>query len=248
MHEYVTPTVHHIREEKITREIHNYDIFHRIQPVIDVEILPTKHFIQNADGTLKEVPASAVPGRQNTWHIAAGPGPDPQRTLSTDLETASSRASESILPTTLQESSNRNPIKISHHTLPSSDGIHRTETTWHHPAKVLTTIYDDSFSTSGLEGDNHRHSPYLGKDSKSQQTRNGEDGNLPGVERASSRAVPRSVSTTSDSIRAMKTAMGQAPNTLRKWKTQIGASVSTKSSDTEVEDVENRMEGLNVRQ
>ena len=62
-HETVTKKVHHVREEIITKDIHHYDVFHRIQPVIDVELLPARHYVPTADGTLKEVSIDELPGR-----------------------------------------------------------------------------------------------------------------------------------------------------------------------------------------
>ena len=63
------PKVHHIREEKIEREIHTYDVIHRVLPVIDVEVLPPRHFVPVAGGGLKEVSADELPGRQGHWGI-----------------------------------------------------------------------------------------------------------------------------------------------------------------------------------
>ena len=61
--------VHHVREERITREIHTYDVFHRLQPIIDVEVLEPRHFLP-VEGGLMEVDASQVPGRRHHWVIA----------------------------------------------------------------------------------------------------------------------------------------------------------------------------------
>ncbi|KAE8447214.1 hypothetical protein EG329_011045 [Mollisiaceae sp. DMI_Dod_QoI] len=78
-HEYVTPTRHEIREERITREIHTHDVYHRILPVIETEILPTKHYVPSEDGKgLTEIAESdlhkytkhSVTGKPNgNWHI-----------------------------------------------------------------------------------------------------------------------------------------------------------------------------------
>ncbi|PMD29915.1 hypothetical protein L207DRAFT_444545 [Hyaloscypha variabilis F] len=63
-HEKIVPTRHEIREERITREIHTHDVFHRILPVIETEILPPKHYVPSADGKgLIEIPEHMVPGR-----------------------------------------------------------------------------------------------------------------------------------------------------------------------------------------
>ena len=63
VHETVLRDVHHIHEERITREIHNHDYFHRILPVIDVEVLPPRHFLPVEGGGLVEISTSEVPGR-----------------------------------------------------------------------------------------------------------------------------------------------------------------------------------------
>jgi hypothetical protein len=83
VHEHVTPTRHEIREERITREIHTHDVYHRILPVIETEILPTKHYIPSKDGkSLIEIPESEVAKHTITgtnpksWHIASGPPPN----------------------------------------------------------------------------------------------------------------------------------------------------------------------------
>ena len=70
VHENVTKDVHHIREEVITREIHTHDVFHRILPVVDVEVLPPRHFLPVEGGGLVEVSTSEVPGRGRNWVIA----------------------------------------------------------------------------------------------------------------------------------------------------------------------------------
>ncbi|KAF4634072.1 hypothetical protein G7Y89_g4049 [Cudoniella acicularis] len=63
-HEHVTPTRHEIRHERITRETHTHDVFHRILPVIETEILPTKNYVPSADGRgLVEIPEHMLPGR-----------------------------------------------------------------------------------------------------------------------------------------------------------------------------------------
>ena len=71
-HETVHKEIHHIREEHITREFHNHDVFHRVLPVIDVEVLPPRHFLPVEGGGLMEVDEDEIPGRANkqNWVIA----------------------------------------------------------------------------------------------------------------------------------------------------------------------------------
>jgi hypothetical protein len=125
-HETIHPEVHHIREEQITREIHNYDIYHRVLPIIETEILPARHFIHNSAGELVEIPASEVPGRtqpQQYWPV------------------------EEKLPSaspSYPESWKRRPFTARHWSgtdgqakdYVDKDGVHRTETTWVHPPQL----------------------------------------------------------------------------------------------------------------
>jgi hypothetical protein len=57
-------------QQKIYREIHNYEFFHRIQPVIMTEVLPPRHWIPNPNGEgLIEISAEELPARtgENRW-------------------------------------------------------------------------------------------------------------------------------------------------------------------------------------
>jgi hypothetical protein len=60
-YETIQPVIHNIQSEKITREVHNVDIYHRILPIKDVEILPARHFIRSQSGELKEIPPPTLP-------------------------------------------------------------------------------------------------------------------------------------------------------------------------------------------
>jgi hypothetical protein len=125
-HETIHPEYHHIREERVTREIHNYDIYHRILPIIETEILPARHFIHNAAGELVEIPASAIPGRTHStqqWSV------------------------EEVAPTappTIPEHRQTRPFTARQWSGTDGDakdyldekGIHRTETTWVHPPQL----------------------------------------------------------------------------------------------------------------
>ncbi|KAF1364967.1 hypothetical protein EJ07DRAFT_96688 [Lizonia empirigonia] len=69
-HEVVKPHQHEIVQQKIYREIHNYEHFHRIQPVMMTEVLPPRHWIPNPNGEgLIEVSADELPARtgENRW-------------------------------------------------------------------------------------------------------------------------------------------------------------------------------------
>ncbi|RYP93548.1 hypothetical protein DL770_000290 [Monosporascus sp. CRB-9-2] len=87
-HETIRPEVHEIKEEEIYREVHDYDVYHRIQPVYDVEILPPKHFVPGPDGALSEVSEQDLPctGPPQRWHIAKGPSCPDSTLLRQSLE------------------------------------------------------------------------------------------------------------------------------------------------------------------
>lgn len=69
-HEVIKPHRHEIIQNEIYREIHNYEYFHRIQPVKMTEVLPPRHWIPNPDGEgLIEISAEELPARtgDNRW-------------------------------------------------------------------------------------------------------------------------------------------------------------------------------------
>ena len=69
-HEVIKPHRHEIIQHKIYREIHNYEHFHRIQPVMMTEVLPPRHWIPNPNGEgLIEISADELPARtgENRW-------------------------------------------------------------------------------------------------------------------------------------------------------------------------------------
>lgn len=70
IHEVIKPHQHEIVQHKIYREIHNYEHFHRIQPVMMTEVLPPRHWIPNPNGEgLIEISADELPARtgENRW-------------------------------------------------------------------------------------------------------------------------------------------------------------------------------------
>ncbi|KJX99250.1 hypothetical protein TI39_contig367g00008 [Zymoseptoria brevis] len=66
VHEVVQPKVHEIVTQEITREIHNHDVYHRVLPVLEFEVLPARHYVQvpGADGKLglRELSVEEIPG------------------------------------------------------------------------------------------------------------------------------------------------------------------------------------------
>ena len=81
LHEYHAPAVTHevIKKERqevfqkvITRETHDYHIYHRILPIIDIEVLPARHFVPIEAGYV-EIAEEELPGRTRdkvNWAIA----------------------------------------------------------------------------------------------------------------------------------------------------------------------------------
>ncbi|KAI9875048.1 MAG: hypothetical protein M1830_008986 [Pleopsidium flavum] len=123
VHETVNKQIHHVREEVITREIHTHDVFHRIQPIIDVEVLPPRHFLPVEGGGLVEVSADEVPGRHNNWVIA---------------ETASKIPSDEPAPAKTTRFSARQfrGAEGDAKQYVTPEGIKQTEETWVHPPEL----------------------------------------------------------------------------------------------------------------
>lgn len=133
MHETVNPIVHHETQEVITREIHTHDVFHRVQPVIDVEILPTKHFIPDPQnpGSLKEIPASAVAGRQDNWSVK----------VNRDINDLAASPSLSTPSNHHYAHETREPVLSSKRTHTAPEGHLKTEYVWRHPPVLDTDAY-----------------------------------------------------------------------------------------------------------
>jgi hypothetical protein len=69
-HEIIKPHEHEVIQQQIHREIHNYTHYHRLQPVLQTEVLPPRHFIPNPNGEgLIEISADELPARtgENRW-------------------------------------------------------------------------------------------------------------------------------------------------------------------------------------
>ncbi|KAK5165498.1 uncharacterized protein LTR77_009027 [Saxophila tyrrhenica] len=60
-HETIRQDVHEIREERIQKEIHQYHIHRKIQPIIDYEILPARHIVHLEGGGYAEVAQGDLP-------------------------------------------------------------------------------------------------------------------------------------------------------------------------------------------
>jgi hypothetical protein len=70
VHEVIKPHEHEVIQKQLFREIHNYTYYHRLQPVLQTEVLPPRHFIPNPNGEgLIEISADELPHRtgKNRW-------------------------------------------------------------------------------------------------------------------------------------------------------------------------------------
>lgn len=120
-HEVVKPHEHHIREEVIFREIHNHEVYHRIQPVYKTEILPARHFIHDANGDLVEVSEDQLPdctGANQKWSIVANEPEKPS------AESRRTRAHD------------RKPMVLDDKTFMTEEGFERRETTIVHSPEL----------------------------------------------------------------------------------------------------------------
>lgn len=140
IHENIQNQVHHIREEVITREIHDHDIYHRILPVVDVEVLPPRHFLPVEGGGLVEISASEVPGRGKNWVIA---------------ETASKIPSDQAAPMVPTRFSAREFYGTEGDTkrYETPKGTEITEQTWVHPPELETGGRDSDQTWPMIFGD-----------------------------------------------------------------------------------------------
>lgn len=117
----------------ITREIHTHTVYHRVLPIVDIEILPSRHFLadENDPSTLHELPPTALPALRQQIHSAM------------------TQAASSILPAPLPENETSHPRKFTARDFPGSEGdateytdsegVLRTEKWWVHPPTLDDT-------------------------------------------------------------------------------------------------------------
>lgn len=116
MHEVVKPHEHEVIQHKIYREIHNYEYYHYLQPVYDLQVLPPRHWIPNPNGEgLIEISADELPSRTGVnrrWKI-----------IREDLE----------YPAESLRAWRTEPEIIEHPTTITAEGFERRETTIIYP-------------------------------------------------------------------------------------------------------------------
>jgi len=116
----ITPTMREIRTEVVTKEIHHHDVFHRILPIRHVELLPARHFMQNADGSVREIAASSVPAGAASRLV---------------LERVETREDAPYTPRKFTASTLEGfPQDYAERVDP--DGVTRSHTTWIHPPRL----------------------------------------------------------------------------------------------------------------
>jgi hypothetical protein len=122
----VKPHEHEIIQHKIYREIHNYEYYHRVQPVYHLEVLPPRHWKPNPDGEgLVEISADEVPwrtGQNRRWKIVQ---------------------EQDEMPPEYQPVWRTEPEIIEHPTTITDEGFERKETTIIYPPTLQDmTEYD----------------------------------------------------------------------------------------------------------
>lgn len=129
IHEHIRNHTTEIVQERITREIHEHHNFHRILPIVDVEVLPPRHFVPAAGGGYVEVAAKDLPAKMRDDH-------NPSNWAI--VETVSKMASDDPAP--------KGPRKFTARAFPGNEGdeisyitpegFERRETTWVHPPRL----------------------------------------------------------------------------------------------------------------
>lgn len=119
-HNTVNREIHHIREEQLTREIHYHHVYHRILPIIDIEVLPTRHFVPDGKGGLTEISEHEIPGQT---------GPYRPKWVIAETVSSGEVVHEPRQFTARQFHGSEGDYKE----YISPEGIPTTETTWVHP-------------------------------------------------------------------------------------------------------------------
>lgn len=109
-HEHVTPVIHMVEQEQITRDIHNYDVYDRILPVKEHVELPPRHYTPDAYGKLREM---------------------------TPQELAAEKQGSGM---TQMPNQQRKRILVSETTVTSPGGTQNTESVWRYPEDVDNNV------------------------------------------------------------------------------------------------------------
>ncbi|CAD6446329.1 8f3dcd3f-df63-45e3-b9f5-44a59595be55 [Sclerotinia trifoliorum] len=162
-HEYVLPTQHEVITKEITREIHQHHYHHRVLPVIDTEILPTKHYVYGNDGdTLIKIPESMVPRYTVTgsyspsWSIVQHPPAPAEDAFDSPLFGVEPELPNTSYTIHFQPNSKGQiqwshvpgePVKVMEREYTTAEGFPRKETWWRHPPVRATGAYEAGLTT-----------------------------------------------------------------------------------------------------
>ncbi|KAK0271338.1 hypothetical protein LTR35_009909 [Friedmanniomyces endolithicus] len=124
-HETVIQNVHNVREERITREFHTDHVFHRILPIIDIQVLPARHFVP-IEGGYAEISAADLPART---------GVNAQWVLAELASRGLPRSQAPIIPDRFTARTFEG-TQGDYKEYITSDGVPRTEQTWVYPPKM----------------------------------------------------------------------------------------------------------------
>ncbi|KAG8625465.1 hypothetical protein KVT40_007216 [Elsinoe batatas] len=124
-HEKVDQHVQHVRQEHIQREIHTHDIFHRVLPIMHVEVLPARHFYPCSDGSLVEFNHASTPSTQKNI--------DRLIKDAFSAQTSSSRPLEGRRPFTARTFTGS---EGDYRAYQDENGVSRQHTTWVHPPQL----------------------------------------------------------------------------------------------------------------
>ena len=124
-HETITREIHHVREERITKEIHEHEVYHRVLPIVEVEVLPTRHFLPTENDGLVEIDPKHMQSRKKNWAIT----PTGSHATS-DMPVTAGRRQFSAGQFADGEGEARRYL--------TSDGTEKTEQTWIHPPELET--------------------------------------------------------------------------------------------------------------
>jgi hypothetical protein len=138
-HEVVEETVHEIVTQEITREIHTHDIYHRVLPVLEFEVLPARHWVKLADGSgLRELEPSEIPGGLavaeglNRCIADAVRNFDPRAVVTTNPTPSNQTSSAPIIPAVFTARSFPGSDYDTRQWTDPSSGIQRSEQWWVH--------------------------------------------------------------------------------------------------------------------
>ncbi|KAK6346833.1 hypothetical protein TWF696_006940 [Orbilia brochopaga] len=70
IHEDIVPTIHHISTTEISRHHHTHEHRHHIQPVLETEYEPEKHWVQTTDGQFVEISMDELERLKNRYKYA----------------------------------------------------------------------------------------------------------------------------------------------------------------------------------